>query len=400
MLEIQHYPIPIDEKIAHLNQDEVEQLFNAYHYSEVKAKELIDKFTLEYKFIGGLRFILKHKESLENSCPKHNVYCWQVAKGRNVWGMPFCPKCNENAWEVLPPDYYERKRKTIQSKQESIYQRRSNEVVLSLEKYTSLEFSLKVLIKCWVGLNKNKESQNLSLLLLYRGKVFPNDQLSREYRCKLESNELIPENRYFIQKIHLDEELYQYFRKGDYLLNPEPMDLYKFWWDLAYHEVLEYLLFELNKKNINISIESEIELVLQYMISSLPVQQCMFATWAAIKDSCSLIAEKNWDLDYVSKIVPEQLKKKAVRIIEGTLKYFPFNRTYHCRVSKLADTFYNEVTQMGDVGFTICPNIDLFNKGEINERDKEITFDDWRFPKFEQTEHSESNDDFEHNPLE
>lgn len=391
MTGIQHHPIPIDERLAHLDKEQYSELFNAYHFSAIQVSELFKKFDIEYKYIGGLRYILKHKEALGNSCPKHNVYYWQNAKGRNKWGDPYCPVCSEKAWTVLPPGYLERKRQALIDNPKRENKPRFDEVILTLEKYQSLDFSMKAVIMCWNKLNKEKKSPYLSFRLFHRSKVFPTDYMTIEFMQNLEKHELIHGNRLFVERILLEEELREYFNIGEYLFEAGPSSYLSFWEELAYQEVLEYLLYELNKKNITIQIDIEIKHVLQYMISNLPVQQCMFAIWAAMKDACSLIAEKNWDIEYAVKVIPEQLKKKSDRIIEGSLKYFPFTRAYHCRESKLANVFYNDIAKLGEFGFTVTPNIEIFY-GDYHDERWLNDFDDWDQTPNEVQDHARNND--------
>lgn len=360
MPEIKHHPIPIDEKLSHLSDYEIEELFNAYHYSELKVQNLINAFNLQHINIGGLRYILKHKETEENSCPEHNLYFWQTSKGRNKWGKPYCPICNAEAWTVLPFGYLERKRQAFIDNPIRENKPRIDEVILSLEKYQSLDFSMKAVIMCWNQLNKEKKTPHLSFRLFHGSKVFPTHYMNSGFIQKLEKHHLLHGNRLFVERILLEDKLWEYFEIGDYLLEAGSTTYFSFWQELAYQEVLEYFLYELNKKNITIKFDIEIEHVLQYMIANLSVQQCMFAIWAAMKDACSLIAEINWDIDYAFKVIPAQLKKKSDRIIEGSLKHFPFTRTYHCKESKLANVFYNDIAKLGDLGFTHCPSPDVF----------------------------------------
>ena len=65
-------------------------------------------------------------------------------------------------------------------------------------------------------------------------------------------------------------------------------------------------------------------------------------------------------MDYAALVIPEQLKKKAIRLIEGSLNKFPFNRPYPCAQSKFAKLFYEDITFLGEDGFTECPNIEYF----------------------------------------
>ena len=172
---------------------------------------------------------------------------------------------------------------------------------------------------------KKKKSKNLSFYTLDLTKVFPNPIMKAAYKDKLEESFLVLGNKYFLQKINLSEELTDCFENTNYLFEADSKEMFNLWWDIAYHEILEYLLFELNKKKLIVQIDERIEEVMHFMIGGLSVQQCMFATWAAIKDSCSLIAEKNWDLDYAACVIPEQLKKKAIRPWKKTHTVFSFS---------------------------------------------------------------------------
>ncbi|HAF29041.1 MAG TPA: hypothetical protein DCG75_08330 [Bacteroidales bacterium] len=360
MAELKKVPIPIDEKLAHLSASEVQNIFDAYHFTNQKAKDIISEYKLTGVPLGGLRFILKYKENSDNCCPIHNTISWQKAKGRNVWGIPFCPICNMKVWETLPLNFYNRKPKIINPKPMKNLYVKSEVTLLDLEKYQTLDFSVKVLIVCWFNADKKKKSKNLSFYTLDVTKIFPNPIMKAAYKDKLEESFLVLGNKYFLQKINLSEELTDCFENTNYLIEADSKEMFNLWWDIAYHEILEYLLFELNKKNLIVQIDERIEEVIHFMIGGLSVQQCMFATWAAIKDSCSLIAEKNWDLDYAACVIPEQLKKKAIRIIEGSLNKFPFNRPYPCAQSKFAKLFYEDITFLGEEGFTECPNIEYF----------------------------------------
>ncbi|NPD47295.1 hypothetical protein [Lentimicrobium sp. S6] len=207
MVELKKVPIPIDEKLKHLSASEVQNIFDAYHFTDQKAKDIISDYKLVGVPLGGLRYILKYKENSDNSCPTHDTISWQKAKGRNVWGIPFCPICNMSVWETLPLNFYNRKPKVIKSVKVKIKHPKLEGIILDLKKYKSLGFSLKVLIVCWFNLDKKKKSGNLSFFSLEGANIFPSQTMKNEYLFKLKENNLIIGNRYLLKNILLESEL-------------------------------------------------------------------------------------------------------------------------------------------------------------------------------------------------
>ncbi|MBI9067377.1 MAG: hypothetical protein JEZ09_08805 [Salinivirgaceae bacterium] len=376
MTKLKSIPIPIDERLSHLSQKDLEELFASYHYENQKVLLLFERYGIKNVSFSGLRWVLKFREYPQNSCSFHNVYSWQKASGRNSWSIPFCPQCKADLWSELPSNYF------IKIQKEAKY-KKSERVIfdsymkrLSLEQYHNLTLSLKVLVNAWF-LKSKGNSNVLKSNVLLRGKFFPSQILGDDLILEMQQENILTRSNIHQQSILVEDELFKFF-SNEIIRDNKCEGLFNLWWEIAYNEIIDYLLYELAKKNLLPQIEPKTDVVLQYMIRNLSVQQCMYAIWGAIKDSCSLIAERNWDLDYASQIIPQQLRNKADRIIEGTLKPYPFSRPYACPQSKYSEVFFNNVTNLGDIGFSEIPNLDYFKntKESLNRIRNEVNLGD------------------------
>lgn len=361
MAKLKHLSIPVDERLSHLSADEIEELFSDYHQGEQKVKNILNKYRIEGVQLGGLRHVLKFKENIKNSCLLHNVVSWQKALGRNIWGIPYCPICNTILISELPlwKLYSQKEQENLIDVTSIIKTIDTNE--FDLEKYSKFSFEQKVIlitlfIECidfW---------PNLPLSVLGNEKFFPSNEMFQEALNNFKIIKFITSSNYLLDEISLDNSILIQFKSANYYFDEESIDLFNLWWKIAYSEVLDYLLYELNKKNLPVNISENIENVLQYMVTNLPIQQAMFVIWIALKDTCSIIAEKNWDLVYASKIIPDNIRKKADRLIEGTMNYYPFNRPYPCPQSQMSKVFSELVIELNEKYFTEIPSLKLILK--------------------------------------
>jgi hypothetical protein len=183
---------------------------------------------------------------------------------------------------------------------------------------------------------------------------------------ELSKQNIINSKRILIDEILIDPELFIQFKSANYYIDEDSISIFNAWWQIAFHEIADYFLYELEKKNLPTDFSNECQMVIQYLTKHLPIQQAMFAIWASMKDSCSAIAEKNWELEFASKIIPENLKKKADRLIEGSLKYFAFYRPYSRPQSKLSKVFSEHVFELNEKYFIEIPNMKMIY--EIQEQ--------------------------------
>ncbi len=363
MAELKHLPIPIDERLSHLTLDEIDELFNAYHFSEQKATNLLEKYKIEGVALGGLRYVLKIKENQNNSCSIHNVVSWQNAIGRNKWKAPYCPECNEIMWSEYRFKTYTPKKKIEYSSQRKP---QNSYYLLDFESYSKLNYLQKVTIVTWF-IECIETWPILKISTLDSIKFFPSEVMYANVIESLKESKIFDSENHLKNEMQLDSYLFEQFKSANYYFGEDAIDIFNVWWDIAYNEIAEYFLYELEKKNLPTEFNKEYRATIQYLTKNLPIQQAMFAIWASIKDSCSIIAEKNWDLDYASKVIPVNLKKKADRLIEGSLKYYPFNRPYPCPQSKLSKVFSEIVLELNGKYFTKTPNMTAIIKIQEND---------------------------------
>lgn len=352
MEKIEYHQIFRDERLSHLTKEEYNWLFDSYHNSDDQVKTIFTKLNLKGIPLSGLRWALKYRDFEENSCPIHNLYSWQKAIGRGRWGIPFCPACKKPMWSLVTILPTKTKRKNIVK----IPFKESKKNLLDVHFYSGLSFINKVTIVAWF-LKSEDTKPFLKISTLSRNNFFPSEFLYQEIMEELELSGLFTANKIWYDNIQLDAYLFEQFQNAYYYLHEDGIDLYNLWWRIAFHEIIDYLKYEVEKKNLPSDFIRKNKEVIEYLTKNLPIQQAMFAIWTSIKDSCSMIAERNWDLEFASNIIPKNLKNKSDRLIEGSLNYFSFNRPFSCPQSALSKVFSETIIELNERYFTEAPNM-------------------------------------------
>ena len=102
-------------------------------------------------------------------------------------------------------------------------------------------------------------------------KFFPSEMIYTDVIESLSSSGIIIAENYFIEEIQLDSYLFEQFKSANYYFDEDAIDIFNLWWDIAFHEIADYFLYELEKKNLPTEFNKANRAIIQYLTKNLPI---------------------------------------------------------------------------------------------------------------------------------
>lgn len=170
-------------------------------------------------------------------------------------------------------------------------------------------------------------------------------------RAKYDLNIVYPDNKLDL----FNEILCPSFYSIDYA--KRAMDTWK---DIATHECIEYLLFNMQKVSFDFSPGEKTYATFNNMLDDFSVSQIYYIIWRSVREVCHFYMEKAVDKRYAANCVISFCRKHAENILNNGWQRVEYSRLHILPQSEISLYFFNEVIKIGDKGFYHVPNyVDL-----------------------------------------
>jgi len=328
MEALQHIPVPIHEKLKHLSSEEIEDIAERYFSGKSRPKDLCKEYNIDSTAYGHFKRLLPPRENIDNSCSVHNAISHQSYIYDNPgWGIPYCPICQKELYTILPYSYFDK-----EVLEEDLFCMESKHLktltnILTLEQYKDFPLSLKAFIIVWFLENPNFETYTIQAHWLDNIKICPTESMKTQFLKGLQEYGLLKNNQYLLQEIEFDNDLSVLFKQREFLLDGSAIEYFSLWRDIAYHEVLEYYIYQMQESNFKVLLGPKSIDTLKYLVHHMSAQNAFYVMWRAVRAGEHILAKSNGDYLLASSVVPGAIKKKADQLLDGTMKSLEFKRT-------------------------------------------------------------------------
>lgn len=169
-----------------------------------------------------------------------------------------------------------------------------------------------------------------------------------------------------------------YIYKVNYHLNIEPIDgdyeqcvkhllypvnedysdgefCHQMWKKIGLYEVLEYLLYSLNKVGFEFNPGKKTYAIIDYFLDHFSVGQIQGFIYSSVANATKSYQERNITKTHAANIVISSLEQRGNRSISEGWKVTTFKRNYDLPQSLISDVFFNTILQISNLGFSEVP---------------------------------------------
>ncbi|MDR7079737.1 hypothetical protein J2Y03_004795 [Neobacillus niacini] len=377
-------------KLEHLTEEQLERLINEY-YEGANIKQLITKF--EIKLIPSRLVQEFPPVVLEAEC----IYCgtkliqtYQSRNTSNILSSPICPNCGHQKEEFCPCNTCNEYRKL---KLEWENKRKSNlilniylpneETMFPEEELTLIELLyLAVLLRA--GLDESMEY--ILPVKEYKNKLGPTDDIQNEIVLSLTNRQIIRPHISSPISAFKDDENFPstyYVYHVRYALNIKPIDsdikslihrlmhpvsdifikdkdfCFEMWKKISQGEVLEYLLYSMEKVKFSFSPGEKTLAVIDGLLESFSVSQIYNIIYRSIANATKYYQETGISRNHAANLVVTNCQRSGEKAIAEGWKIKPYGRDFYCPQSILSELFFNRILNIGILGFDLPPTIDI-----------------------------------------
>ena len=387
----------INEKLAHLTPEQLDDLINRYHGKE-KLAALINEFGIDAK-PSNLVFLLPpvlHEDLFCPYCKDTNLVSKTASRAAYSYrsNTPSCPKCkhqnSERCWcgncqekgDYARREAEQRKRYIIEAE----YTRESE--IPSLDKIT-LKDSVFILSLVRHSLTEDLryvEPFNKDVIALAPLHAFQNEIVMHLYKkgfitISPESHVdafIFDQAETYIDAYYPAKVLWAFLpgldveNKRDYLKELETIanwdvsfeswrsEIPKLWNQIAKYECLEFFIYLLADRGYRLDkIGEKTHTTFENLLEDFSVSRINYLSWIAVKDTTDYIVRKKISKGHGKNIFIGAIQRKADKAKAEGWEVRHFRRNSNCPQTAVSSTFFDHFLGLGDRVFeTVPPKID------------------------------------------
>lgn len=385
------YTCNLDERLKHLNKDEIIELINQY-YSGESSKKLIEKYNINIS-ISKLYTLFPPIVHEDIICPYCNITMItkrvpkSALKERN---KPYCPICYHSYSEDCKCNKCETERSTKRQKilDEKIRLIHETYDVCNVKaiNFEDISFIDKVYLGALLRVGLTEDLNKVKPMEENYYKLCPTQKFRDNIIEKLMMKNVLkihPEspveafdefgkcfpNKFYMNKVYFYLNISSTTSKAfneivDMLINPKidyndhKLECYELWKEIALDECKEYLLYSMNKVGLTpFNIGDKTISMLNDLLENFSVSQIYSIIYNAINEALRYYHTNNVYKKQSANYVIGKCQRIAERRLANSWETYKYKRNFDCPQSLLSDFIYNRVMKIGDDGFNLKPQI-------------------------------------------
>lgn len=379
----------VGKDLSHLSDDNILALLNEYYFTNKSVKNILNDFNLEFqanKLVQNLPLLLSNY-----ICQFCDTRMLQKPISRTTLKtqdmVAFCNNCgHKNVIDCNCEECLNIEENKLSIKREMIIEEYSIDKNDYIE-FTTLSFEdfldLSVLLSSLLSVDNSylHSTENLSEILSYSSNNV--EFLKNMYEKKLISphvnsplsafvdNDNFP-NTFYVTLVnwcirikHTDLsylDLLQFITKPpeEYLLD-HIEEVLEIWKEIAFEESLIYLKNRLSALRIEFNPGEKTSFIIRELLTHFSTGQVYAAIYSSVARAHTYGTEHNYNKNRIANLCISNLESYGRRALENDWIVEPYER--NITQSKKSEIFYYSITNLGNFGFTVKPNIDfLTNK--------------------------------------
>lgn len=378
----------INDKLLHLNKDEIVDLINRY-YSDEKISTLLDEYQIPLKSNNLYKYFpFLYSDDICPYCNEEMLYTLKSKASEFFnYEKSFCGICkhitieNCNCTGCLDLMKKREYKKTKDIK-ESIERNRQiidfnnlpeeNTLYLSVLLRTGLDEDINYILPPENYINILAPTKELALELI---RSLTNSNII-EPTVDFGSQFFYGENgewRYDVLKNHYKiNRHYLYMideikvRKDDclkILMYPSKQKIsnetcYKIWGKVSYHESIRYLLHHMNKVGYDFNPGEKTKLVFEKLVENFSTAQIYNIIYASLKNSTVQYQSKKITKKHAQNLVITSCELRGEKAIASNWDIMGYRRDWDLPSTMLGDVLFNSIMEIAELGFTEIPTIE------------------------------------------
>lgn len=357
-----------DNKLGHLNEEEIENLINRYYDGE-KVAELINEYNIIYK-ASNLYTLFPPKVMNDTKCPycDNSMYRDYGPRNNRHNEVTYCISCGHKYNVECSCEYCKNKKRNIINNE---YKNNNSKVDIN-----NISFKNRVYLAAFLRGTESKDIENEKIVLplvKFCRKIAPTQDmeimivktLSREKIIIVDSQSDLDAfsgslldgdygNRFYVHKVN-------YILNVDYnseLINPninidniDIEDIAQLWREIALDECIEYLYYQMNRVKFSFSHGDKTIEVFNDLLDKFSVSQVFNIIYTSITHATRYYQEENISKKQAANSVITRCQAYGERILANGWGIKCFSRPYDCQQSIISELFFNRIYPIGDDGF-------------------------------------------------
>lgn len=372
------------KNFEHLSNEEISALIDKYYSENIIVKDLLKEYNLSipasklHKSFPPLVYenyiceycniplVADRKSKSNNLYYKNDLYCI------NCSHKPYIQNCNCNKCN-------EKQKKIISMKQKEIYNvytKREDPI-----NFEDLSFEGKVFLGTFIeyAIKENMYEFECSNKIQKIYDLAPDDKTKSEIINFLIHNKAIQVSpfsnisaftdnnfpkEYDIYNVmytlnlelpHDKEELLNQILQPDYFNDEYKKEALTIWKKIAISECIEYLVYQLKQVGFDFEVGEKTYITFEAFLENYSVAQIYGVIWRSVSEASRLYLEKRMTKKHAANTTIGSCQRyiERAQLYNWTLK--EYSRLRDLPQSELSRFFFNKVTKIGELGFTMPP---------------------------------------------
>lgn len=382
------YSENINEKLLHLNQDEILNLINRY-YADEKVSTLLHEYQISLKSNNLYKYFPPlYSDDICPYCNEEMLYTLKSKASESFnYERTFCEICNhiksENCncrgcMELIKSREY-KKAKTIR---ENIERNRQVVDFNNLSEENTLYLS--VLLR--TGLDE--DTNYILPPKNYIDMLAPTEELALELINSLTNSNIIELTVDFgTQFFYEEDEKWKYdVLKNHYKINRNYLYMidesevrkdeclklliyplkskisnetcHRIWKKISYHESIRYLLHHMEKVGYDFNPGKKTKLVFEKLVENFSTAQIYNIIYSSLKNSTVQYQSKKITKKHAQNLVITSCELRGERAIASSWDIMGYRRDWDLQSTMLGNILFNSIMNIGELGFTEVPTFD------------------------------------------
>lgn len=140
-----------------------------------------------------------------------------------------------------------------------------------------------------------------------------------------------------------------------YFTEKDSESAYELWMDIAVEECIEYLIYQLERVDMEFSPGEKTNTIIKNLLKNFSVSQIYGIIWKGVSDATRILVEKKISRQHAANSVIGFCQRYAERALENNWNLMEFQRIRDLPQSVLSEFFFYKVLNIGELGFKVPP---------------------------------------------
>ncbi|MBY7025054.1 hypothetical protein FDC27_09925 [Clostridium botulinum] len=388
--------IEIDKRIAHLSEEQIEDLMNKY-YSGIKASELVKEYSINIS-TSMLYKLFPPEVCTDILCPICNIEMVKDRKSKSSYinngNYEYCIKCDHKNTTTCKCILCEQNRKAkIKKQQEEFKKLKEKKQLLIAQaynlsrhkpiKFSELSFRDRVYIGALLRTASCEDMINIEPLNKVDKKLAPSPEMMQEIITELYRKEIIvvsPESdieafadsdddikfpgAFYIYSVKyvlniemkdIHNEEIAFILNPDEVLDKDKEEALNIWREIALQECLEYLNYQMKSVKFDFTIGDKTIITFKELLKDFSVSQIYGIIYKSTANATRYYQESNISRKQAANSIVSGCRRYAEKALLEKWDLTKYGRRYDLPQSIISEFFFYRVIKIGELGFDMPP---------------------------------------------